>query len=66
MRRAAVIAGFLAAALWIASPAQAFAHNAVQNQTLHSVLDGLTLLVATSPVWTALLWRGQRRWLSNA
>jgi hypothetical protein len=26
-------------------------------------LDSLTLLVATSPVWTALLWRGQRRWL---
>ena len=66
MRRAAVIAGFLVAALWIASPAQAFAHNAVHDPTLHAVLDGLTLLVASSPVWTVLLWRGQRSWLLAA
>ncbi|WP_433832710.1 hypothetical protein ACQP2E_16830 [Actinoplanes sp. CA-015351] len=66
MRRAAVITGFLVAALWIASPAQAFAHNRVHNPTMHTVLDALTLLVASSPVWTALLWRGQRRWLLAA
>jgi hypothetical protein len=63
MRRAAVFAAVLAATLWIAAPAQAFAHNRIHNPTLHAVLDGLTLLVATAPVWTALLWRGQRRWL---
>ncbi|HWS35730.1 MAG TPA: hypothetical protein VN408_23690 [Actinoplanes sp.] len=62
MRRTAVILGTLAAALWVAAPAQAFAHNAVHNATLHAILDGLTLLVATSPIWTALLWRGERRW----
>lgn len=66
MRRTAVILGTLAVALWIAAPAQAFAHNAVHNPTLHAVLDGLTLLVATSPIWTALLWRGERRWLLAA
>jgi hypothetical protein len=66
MRRAAVIAGIVLAALWIAAPAQAFAHNHVQNANLHALLDGLTLLVASAPVWTALLWRGSRRWLLAA
>ncbi len=62
MRRAAVIAGSVLAALWVAAPAQAFAHNAVHNATLHAVLDGLTLAVASAPIWTALLWRGPHRW----
>ncbi|WP_306214454.1 hypothetical protein [Actinoplanes sp. RD1] len=63
MRRAAVVAALVAAALWVAAPAQAFAHTNVHNATLHAVLDGLTLAVASAPVWTALLWRGSRRWL---
>ena len=62
MRRAAVLAASVLAALWIASPAQAFAHNAVHNSTLHAILDALTLAVVTAPIWTALLWRGHRRW----
>jgi hypothetical protein len=62
MRRAAVIAGLVLAALWVAVPAQAFAHNNVHNANLHALLDGLTLLVASAPIWTALLWRGSRRW----
>lgn len=66
MRRAAVIAGSVLAALWIASPAQGFAHNAVHNANLHALLDGLTLLVASAPIWTALLWRGSRAWLLAA
>jgi hypothetical protein len=66
MRRAAVIAGLVLAALWVAAPAQGFAHNAVHNAELHALLDGLTVLVASAPVWTALLWRGSRRWLLAA
>ena len=62
MRRAAVVFAVVVAALWIASPAQAFAHNNVHNSGLHAVLDGLTLLVASPPIWTALLWSGSRRW----
>ncbi|MEU7901564.1 hypothetical protein [Actinoplanes sp. NPDC049118] len=66
MRRAAVIAGSVLAALWVAQPAQAFAHNAVHNANLHALLDGLTLLVASAPIWTAMLWRGSRGWLLAA
>ncbi|MFD0524203.1 hypothetical protein [Paractinoplanes durhamensis] len=62
MRRAAVLVAALVAALWIASPAQAFAHNNVHSTSLHAVLDALTLLVASAPVWTALLWSGGNRW----
>lgn len=62
MRRAAVFFALVVSALWIATPAQAFAHNNVHNATLHAVLDGLTLLVASAPIWTALLWSGSRRW----
>lgn len=63
MRRLAVVAALVVAALGVAAPAQAFAHNNVHNATLHAVLDGLTLAVVSAPVWTALLWRGPRRWL---
>ncbi|GGN44352.1 hypothetical protein FHR83_004488 [Actinoplanes campanulatus] len=66
MRRAAVVLALVLAGLWVASPAQAFAHTAVHNPALHTLLDGLTLLVATAPVWTALLWAGDRRWLLAA
>ncbi len=66
MRRAAVVLALVLAGLWVATPAQAFAHNAVHNSALHAVLDGLTLLVASAPVWTALLWAGGRRWLLAA
>jgi hypothetical protein len=66
MRRAAVIAGLILATPWVAAPAQAFAHNAVHNAELHALLDGLTVLVVSAPIWTALLWRGSRRWLLAA
>ncbi|GIF14617.1 hypothetical protein [Actinoplanes teichomyceticus] len=66
MRRAAVVLALAVAGLWIAAPAQAFAHNNVHNTYLHAVLDGLTLLVASAPVWTAMLWSGHRRWLLAA
>ena len=66
MRRAAVVLTLVLAGLWIATPAQAFAHNGVHQPALHAVLDGLTLLVASAPVWTALLWTGGRRWLLAA
>jgi hypothetical protein len=62
MRRAAVLLTLVLAGLWIAAPAQAFAHNNVHNATLHAVLDALTLVVASAPVWTALLWSGGSRW----
>ncbi|WP_328469964.1 hypothetical protein OHA21_03255 [Actinoplanes sp. NBC_00393] len=63
MRRAAVVLALVLAGLWIASPAQAFAHNRVHSPALHALLDGLTLLVVSAPVWTALLWSGGRKWL---
>jgi hypothetical protein len=66
MRRAAVVLALVVAGLWIAAPAQAFAHNNVHNTYLHTVLDGLTLLVVSAPVWTAMLWSGHRRWLLAA
>jgi hypothetical protein len=62
MRRAAVLLTLVAATLWIATPAQAFAHNNVHNAYLHAVLDALTLVVVSAPVWTALLWTGGSRW----
>ncbi|GIE95328.1 hypothetical protein [Paractinoplanes rishiriensis] len=66
MRRAAILTTVVLAALWVASPAQAFAHNAVHNSALHALLDGLTVAVASAPVWTALLWgRGNRLWLAG-
>ncbi|MEU4160196.1 hypothetical protein [Actinoplanes sp. NPDC026670] len=61
MRRAAVVLTLVLAGLWIASPASAFAHNAVHNPAMHMLLDGLTLLVVSAPVWTALLWGGGSR-----
>jgi hypothetical protein len=66
MRRAAVLFAAVLAGLWIASPAQAFAHNNVHNTYLHAVLDALTLLVVSAPIWTALLWSGGSRWLLAA
>jgi len=62
MRRATVVLAFVLAGLWTATPAQAFAHNAVHNSALHALLDGLTLVVVSAPVWTALLWSGGNRW----
>jgi hypothetical protein len=61
MRRAAVLLALVLAGLWVAAPAQAFAHNRVHNPTLHALLDGLTLVVVSAPVWTALLWSGGNR-----
>ncbi|GIF07816.1 hypothetical protein [Actinoplanes siamensis] len=66
MRRAAVVLAVLVAGLWIAAPAQAFAHNNVHNVYFHTLLDGLTLLVVSAPVWTAMLWSGRRKWLMAA
>ena len=62
MRRAAVLLTLVLAGLWFAAPAQAFAHNNVHNTALHTVLDTLTLVVVSAPVWTALLWSGGNRW----
>ncbi|WP_127503419.1 hypothetical protein [Actinoplanes solisilvae] len=62
MRRAAAVLALVLAGLWIAAPAQAFAHNAVHNSAMHALLDALTLVVVSSPVWTALLWSGGNRW----
>ena len=61
MRRAAVVLGTLAAALWVAAPASAYAHDRVANPYLHAALDVLVLGVVTSPVWTAYLWGARRR-----
>jgi hypothetical protein len=60
MRRAAVVIPLAAAVLWFATPAQAFAP--VDTTDLDSVRDGLILLVASAPVWTAFLWGDARRW----
>ncbi len=62
MRRAAVLSATLLVVLGIASPAQAFAHNAVHSPALHAVLDALTVVVVSAPIWTALLWSGGSRW----
>ncbi|MFG1604609.1 hypothetical protein [Actinoplanes sp. NPDC049265] len=63
MRRAAVVVPLILAALWVAAPAQAFAHNEVHSPALHAVLDGLTLIVVTAPVWTVVLWSRGNKWL---
>jgi len=66
MRRLITFSAVVLAVLWAAAPAQAFAHNNVSNQTLHALLDGLTLVVVSAPVWTALSWgRGSRWWLAG-
>jgi hypothetical protein len=61
MRRALFVLTAAAGLLFIASPASAFAHNAVHNVWLHTLLDGLTLVIVTSPLWTAYLWGAHRR-----
>ncbi len=66
MRRLAVILGGVAAALWVSTPASAFAHDKVRDPALHAVLDVLVLAVVTAPVWTAYLWGGRRRGLLAA
>lgn len=63
MRRVGIVVGLVVAGLLAASPAQAFAHNAVHNTFLHSVLDALTLVAVTAPVWTAYAWGRARRGL---
>lgn len=63
MRRIAVVLGVVAAALAVSSPAYAYAHDRVANPYLHTLLDVLTLAVATSPLWTAYLWGASRRGL---
>jgi hypothetical protein len=61
MRRLAVVLGGLAAVLWVAAPASAFAHDRVSNPFLHSMLDVFSLAVVTAPLWTAYLWGARRR-----
>ena len=61
MRRLATVLGGVAAVLWVASPASAFAHDKVSNPYLHTLLDVLTLAVVTAPLWTAYLWARTRR-----
>jgi hypothetical protein len=66
MRRAAVLLILVLASLGVATPAQAFAHNRVHSPALHALLDALTLVVVSAPVWTALLWSGGNRRLLAA
>lgn len=66
MRRLAVVLGGLAAVLWVAAPASAFAHDRVRNPFLHSLLDVFSLAVVTAPLWTAYLWGVRRRGLMLA
>jgi hypothetical protein len=61
MRRLALVTGVVAAVLWVASPASAFAHDKVTHPYLHTLLDVLTLAVVTAPLWTAYLWARTRR-----
>ena len=61
MRRLATVLGAAAAALWVASPASAFAHDKVANPYLHTLLDVLTLGIVTAPLWTAYFWARTRR-----
>ncbi|GAA3212106.1 hypothetical protein ACFO1B_41680 [Dactylosporangium siamense] len=56
MRRALFLLVASTGLVLIATPASAFAHNAVHNVWLHTLLDGLTLAVVTAPLWTAMLW----------
>jgi hypothetical protein len=61
MRRVLITAALAAGLLLIAAPAQAFAHNAVQNAYLHTALDVLSLLVVASPALSIKLWGARRR-----
>jgi hypothetical protein len=51
------------AILYVAAPAQAFAHGGVHNPYLHALLDVLTLTVVAAPIVTAYLWGSSRRGL---
>jgi hypothetical protein len=63
MRRVVTFLAIITALLLVASPASAFAHNAVHNVYLHTMLDVLTLAVVAAPVVTVLLWGPRRRGL---
>ena len=63
MRRVGLVVGLVVAGLLVASPTQAFAHNAVHNAFLHAVLDALTLVAVAAPVLTAYVWGRARRGL---
>src|ERR1700730_7243902 len=66
MRRLLTAATLAAGLLLVASPAQAFAHNAVHNPYLHAVLDVLTIAVVLSPIATVFAWGPKRRGLLAA
>src|SRR6266487_3630296 len=61
MRRTGFVLAGVVGVVLVASPAEAFAHNAVRNPYLHVVLDVLTLAVVLAPLWTAYLWGARRR-----
>jgi hypothetical protein len=63
MRRAAVLVPLVLAALWFAAPAYALAPDDPISPSLHPLLDGLTLIVVTAPVWTVVLWSRGNKWL---
>lgn len=65
MRRAATVLGTALTLLAVSAPAYAYAHDRVSSPYLHTLLDVLTLVVVTSPVWTVFTWaRGRRTaWL---
>lgn len=61
MRRLFIVLAGALAALAVATPASAFAHDRVANPYLHSALDVLTLAVVTAPLWTAYFWGARNR-----
>jgi len=64
MRRTMTVLAAVAAVLWVATPASAYAHDRVTNPYLHAALDVFVFAVVTSPIWTAFLWGARRRgWL---
>jgi hypothetical protein len=63
MQRFVLVTGTALGLLVIPAPSDAFFHNAVHNPVLHTVLDVLTGLVVTAPLWTVHLWARRRRGL---
>ncbi|GAA4899443.1 hypothetical protein LX16_0760 [Stackebrandtia albiflava] len=61
MRRLIVILGAVVTAVAASTPAYAYAHDRVADPWLHTALDVLTLVMVTSPLWTAYLWGPGRR-----
>jgi hypothetical protein len=61
MRRTVLFLVIAVGVVLIASPAAAFAHDRVANPYLHALLDGVTLVTVTLPLFTTRLWGRDRR-----